>query len=70
MRELTIYDLDAQLAEPLPDRELMSLIAFSNLAQHAAAAANNGLDVIQQSGVDNVANFGNTTVAAAVNAVS
>ena len=63
MRELTIHDLDAQLAESLPDRDLMAILySFNNLA---AAAANSGFNHTVQVGGLNVADTGNTNIAAA-----
>ena len=69
MRELTLYDLDAQLAEPLPDRELMSLLIGSLVTQNAVAVANSGLNNTLQASVfgGNIADSGNVNAAAALN---
>jgi hypothetical protein len=42
MRELTIHDLDSELAEQLPARELMNAVAISS-----ASATNVGIVAVQ-----------------------
>ena len=65
MRELTIHELDSQLAESLPDRELMAFYSFNPTA---IAVANSGLNYTSQSSVfgDNLANAFNSNTAVAV----
>lgn len=66
MRELTIHELDAELAEQLPARELMNWRGGGGISHSfnttATAIAGSGNFSVQE-GFINVNNVGNTAVA-------